>query len=124
MWDGVNRPGNSREIIAASIHPDVARPEVLDPKETQYAYFKSAPFCIRRRVHARILTTQAERTTLRSGDPPLKNFLLLLRSDNGQAVAEYAVVLAVILVLVVSTVRLVGVNTNNAFSQVGSALNQ
>ena len=54
----------------------------------------------------------------------MKKLLLLLRSDDGQAIAEYAVVLAVILVLVVSTVRLVGVNTNNAFSQVGSALNQ
>ena len=54
----------------------------------------------------------------------MKKLLLLLRSDEGQAIAEYAVVLAVILVLVVSTIRLVGVNTNNAFSQVGGALNR
>ena len=55
---------------------------------------------------------------------PLKKLLLLLRSDEGQAIAEYAVVLAVILVLVVSTVRIVGGNSDNVFSTVGSAMNQ
>jgi Flp pilus assembly pilin Flp len=51
----------------------------------------------------------------------------LLRSlwsdDQGQDIAEYAVMLAVILVLVVGTIRLVGSNANNVFSQVGSSLN-
>jgi len=42
--------------------------------------------------------------------------------DEGQDIAEYAVVLAVILVLVVGTVRLVGSNANNAFSSVASSL--
>jgi Flp pilus assembly pilin Flp len=42
--------------------------------------------------------------------------------EQGQDIAEYAVMLAVILVLVVGTVRLIGSNANNAFSQVGSAL--
>jgi len=37
-------------------------------------------------------------------------------SDEGQDIAEYAVMLAVILVLVVGTIRLVGSNANNAFS--------
>ena len=54
----------------------------------------------------------------------MKKLLLLLRSDEGQAIAEYAVVLAVILVLVVSTVRIVGGNSDNVFSTVGSALTQ
>jgi Flp pilus assembly pilin Flp len=36
--------------------------------------------------------------------------------ENGQDIAEYAVMLAVILVLVVGTIRLVGSNANNAFS--------
>lgn len=45
-------------------------------------------------------------------------------SDEGQDIAEYAVMLAVILVLVVGTIRLVGSNSNNVFSQVGSSLNQ
>ena len=42
--------------------------------------------------------------------------------DQGQDVAEYAVMLAVILVLVVGTVRLIGSNANNAFSSVASSL--
>ena len=42
--------------------------------------------------------------------------------DEGQDIAEYAVMLAVILVLVVGTVRLVGSNANNAFSSVASSL--
>jgi Flp pilus assembly pilin Flp len=42
--------------------------------------------------------------------------------DQGQDIAEYAVMLAVILVLVVGTVRLIGSNANNAFSSVASSL--
>ena len=43
-------------------------------------------------------------------------------ADEGQDIAEYAVMLAVILVLVVGTIRLVGSNANNAFSSVASSL--
>ncbi len=43
-------------------------------------------------------------------------------NDGGQDIAEYAVMLAVILVLVVDTIRLVGSNANNAFSSVASSL--
>ena len=46
----------------------------------------------------------------------------LWRDDAGQDIAEYAVMLAVILVLVVGTVRLIGTNANNAFSTVASAI--
>jgi len=46
-----------------------------------------------------------------------------LVDDQGQDIAEYAVMLAVILVPVVGTIRLIGSNTNNVFSQVGSSLN-
>lgn len=46
----------------------------------------------------------------------------LWSDDEGQDIAEYAVMLAVILVLVVGTVRLVGSNANNAFSSVSSSL--
>ncbi|HST08941.1 MAG TPA: hypothetical protein VLL05_01085 [Terriglobales bacterium] len=42
--------------------------------------------------------------------------------DSGQDIAEYAVMLAVILVLVVGTVRLIGSNANNAFSAAASAV--
>jgi len=42
--------------------------------------------------------------------------------DEGQDIAEYAVMLAVILVLVVGTIRLVGSNANNVFSSVASSV--
>jgi Flp pilus assembly pilin Flp len=54
----------------------------------------------------------------------MKNFMSIICSEEGQDIAEYAVMLAVILVLVVGTIRLVGSNANNVFSQVGSSLNQ
>jgi Flp pilus assembly pilin Flp len=46
----------------------------------------------------------------------------LWRNDEGQDIAEYAVMLAVILVLVVGTIRLVGSNANNVFSNVASSI--
>jgi Flp pilus assembly pilin Flp len=46
----------------------------------------------------------------------------LWSEDGGQDIAEYAVMLAVILVLVVGTVRLIGSNANNAFSSVASSI--
>jgi Flp pilus assembly pilin Flp len=48
---------------------------------------------------------------------------MLWREEQGQDIAEYAVMLAVILILVVGTVRLIGSNSNNVFSQVSSSLN-
>ena len=42
--------------------------------------------------------------------------------EQGQDIAEYAVMLAVILVLVIGTVRLIGSNANNAFSQAASSI--
>jgi len=51
------------------------------------------------------------------------HFLLKLwRHDEGQDIAEYAVMLAVILVIVVGTIRLVGSNANNVFSNVASTI--
>jgi len=53
----------------------------------------------------------------------MRNSLSNLWSDEqGQDVAEYSVMLAVILVIVVGTVRLIGSNANGVFSQVGSAI--
>ncbi|MBV9573350.1 MAG: hypothetical protein JOY93_04800 [Acidobacteriales bacterium] len=43
-------------------------------------------------------------------------------NDEGQDIAEYAVMLAVILVLVVGTIRLIGTQSNTAFSQVASSI--
>ncbi len=48
----------------------------------------------------------------------------LWKEESGQDVAEYAVMLAVILVIVIGTVKLIGSNANNVFSQVGSQLGQ
>jgi len=42
--------------------------------------------------------------------------------QQGQDIAEYAVILAVILVLVVGTIRLVGSNANTALSSVASSV--
>ena len=44
--------------------------------------------------------------------------------QEGQDIAEYAVLLAVILVLVVGTVRLIGANANNVFSATASSIAQ
>jgi Flp pilus assembly pilin Flp len=46
----------------------------------------------------------------------------LWRDEQGQDIAEYAVMLAVILVIVVGTVRLIGSNANNVFSSVASSI--
>lgn len=46
----------------------------------------------------------------------------LWSEDSGQDIAEYAVMLAVILVIVVGTIRLIGSNANTVFSQVGSSI--
>ena len=42
--------------------------------------------------------------------------------DQGQDIAEYAVMLAAILVIVIGTIRLAGSDANNAFSAVASSI--
>ena len=44
------------------------------------------------------------------------------REQDGQDVAEYAVMLAVILVIVIGTVQLIGSSANNVFSSVASSI--
>lgn len=44
------------------------------------------------------------------------------RDEDGQDIAEYAVMLAVILVIVVGTIQLIGSNANTVFSQVASSI--
>jgi pilus assembly protein Flp/PilA len=46
----------------------------------------------------------------------------LWNDERGQDIAEYAVMLAVILVIVVGTIRLIGSNANTVFSTVGSSI--
>ena len=46
----------------------------------------------------------------------------LWKDESGQDIAEYAVMLAVVLALVVATVRMIGHSSDTIFSEVGSAL--
>ena len=52
----------------------------------------------------------------------IRRFQELWSGQEGQDIAEYAVMLAVILVLVVGTIRLVGSNANTVFSSVASSI--
>ena len=52
----------------------------------------------------------------------MENLRRLWCQDEGQDIAEYAVMLAVILVIVVGTIRLIGSNANNTFSSVASSI--
>jgi Flp pilus assembly pilin Flp len=42
--------------------------------------------------------------------------------DQGQDIAEYAVMVAAILIIVVGTIRLIGTNSNTVFSNVASSV--
>jgi Flp pilus assembly pilin Flp len=53
-----------------------------------------------------------------------KKFLSLWTEDEAQDIAEYAVMLAVILVIVVGTIRLIGSSANKVFSSVASSISQ
>ena len=52
----------------------------------------------------------------------MKVLKTLWMDDSGQDIAEYAVMLAVILVIVVGTIRLIGSQANNVFSETASAI--
>jgi Flp pilus assembly pilin Flp len=54
----------------------------------------------------------------------VQSLLALWSEEAGQDIAEYAVMLAVILVIVVGTLRLIGGNANNVFSSVASSIGQ
>ena len=49
-------------------------------------------------------------------------FRRLWSDDEGQDIAEYAVMLAVILLLVVGTIKLISTNANSTFSNVASSV--
>jgi Flp pilus assembly pilin Flp len=49
-------------------------------------------------------------------------FRNLWTDEQGQDIAEYSVMVGVILVIVVGTLRLIGSNANSVFSQVGSTI--
>jgi Flp pilus assembly pilin Flp len=64
------------------------------------------------------------RQIFKETEPVAKILQNLWSDESGQDIAEYAVMLAVILVIVVGTIRLIGSNANNVFSNVGSSLAQ
>ena len=46
-----------------------------------------------------------------------------LRNEEGPTAVEYAVMLALIIVVCIAAIATLGSNTNSTFSQVGSAVN-
>ncbi|HEY3130931.1 MAG TPA: hypothetical protein VGL91_15860, partial [Acidobacteriota bacterium] len=64
----------------------------------------------------------ATRTSLTGGGRMINLLWNVLREDEAQDIAEYAVMLAVILVIVVGTIRLIGSNANTVFSSTASAI--
>ena len=54
--------------------------------------------------------------------PVTKILQHLWNDESGQDIAEYAVMLAVILVIVVGTIRLIGSHANNVFSNTASSI--
>jgi Flp pilus assembly pilin Flp len=52
----------------------------------------------------------------------MKTLSPIWTDDSGQDIAEYAVMLAVILVVVIGTIRLIGSNANTVFSNAASTI--
>jgi Flp pilus assembly pilin Flp len=63
-------------------------------------------------------------STVQGAQKMHKIFRRLWSEDAAQDIAEYAVMLAVILVIVVGTIRLIGGHANNVFSSVASSISQ
>ncbi len=62
---------------------------------------------------------------MQNGVKKMKNlFRKLWLQEEAQDIAEYAVMLAVILVIVVGTLQLIGGSANNVFSSVASSIGQ
>ncbi len=75
-----------------------------------------------RKLRLRRLQGAPKRRMGDKGESMRYNFRNLWLDEEGQDIAEYSVMLAVVLVIVVGTVRLIGSNASNVFSQVGSAI--
>jgi Flp pilus assembly pilin Flp len=76
-----------------------------------------------RRIKRLAGTSHSSEDTMTGKETTVTSLLARLWSnDDGQDIAEYAVMLAVILVIVVGTIRLIGSNANTVFSQVASSV--
>jgi Flp pilus assembly pilin Flp len=76
-------------------------------------------------LHTRKTTTPEDRCQPDNKITAEETWLRMIRNlekTEGQDIAEYAVMLAVILVLVVGTVSIIGANANNVFSSVASSV--
>jgi Flp pilus assembly pilin Flp len=73
-------------------------------------------------MHPRGSRLSRLRGWLKEGDAVTYSYRNLWSDEEGQDIAEYSVMLAVVLVIVVGTVHLIGSNASNIFSQVGSAI--
>jgi Flp pilus assembly pilin Flp len=98
--DLVNNPENSKEFEAAAQILEGLIPHVKGKQERQLC--QEVADCYR---------SAAKRLLRRAWS-----------EERGQDIAEYAVMLAVILVIVVGTLRLIGSNANNVFSQAASSI--
>lgn len=78
--------------------------------------------CILTRAAGKPLQTTRETTQEQNEEVFMEFVRRLWCEQQGQDIAEYAVMLAVILVIVVGTVRLIGSNANNVFSNVASSI--
>ncbi len=76
---------------------------------------RTESFVCKERLLSDVCVFQEERETM-------NQLRRLWQHEEGQDIAEYAVMLAVILVIVVGTIRLIGSNANNVFSNVASAI--
>ena len=52
----------------------------------------------------------------------MKFFRAVWYGNDGQDVAEYGIMLVVLVIVVIGTVRLIGANTSNVFSRVSSTI--
>lgn len=78
---------------------------------------------VRQAVQRAICVQPGNISSALAGDENMTDFLRRMwGQDEGQDIAEYAVMLAVILVIVVGTIRLIGSNSNNVFSSVASSI--
>jgi Flp pilus assembly pilin Flp len=77
---------------------------------------------VRTELHALIGGMRPHQPIFPGGKEMLNTLRRLWLADEGQDIAEYAVMLAVILVIVVGTIRLIGSNANNVFSSVASSV--
>ena len=97
------------------------RPQILDyfhrPQLGEGLYSESVRWSFPSALRA-----ETDQYQFMKRSPVLKRLQQLWNDEQGQDIAEYAVMLAVILVIVVGTIRLIGSNANNVFSQVGSAI--